>query len=361
MTTIELKEYIYKNKKIECVLESLNCHNIKYNDKHSYYSASFPDGDNLQGINIRNNEYLNYRSFSRNVSNEDGKDIIDLVEYIKGISFIEAIKYLHNILGLDYKYQRYHPKQKEKREEDDPLYIFTKYKCHKEMVNVNDIPTIDEDMLDTFIPLLHESWFDEGITERTRKKFGICYSYKKKRIIIPHRWWLTGELIGMNTRTTIENYEELGIPKYILTNGMNKSLNIYGYWENHEDINKLGYCTLFEGEKSALRRYSLNDHSGLSLSGKFISDEQIRIILSLNVKEIIVALDKDVDINEVRFICEKFWRFRQVSYIYDKWDLIGLKDSPADASNKIYNFLFKYRIKYDESEHKEYLKSLCKL
>ena len=36
------------------------------------------------------------------------------------------------------------------------------------------------------------------------------------------------------------------------------------------------------------------------------------------------------------------------------------KDSPADAPNKIYNFLFKWRIPYDESKHREYLKSLKK-
>ena len=360
MTTIELKEYIYKNKKIECVLESLNCHNIKYNDKHSYYSASFPDGDNPQGVNIRNNEYLNYRSFSRNVSNEDGKDLIDLVEYIKGISFIEAIKYLHNILGLDYKYQKYHPKQKEKREEDDPLYVFTKYKCHKEMVNVNDIPTIDEDMLDTFVPLLHESWFDEGITERTRKKFGICYSYKRKRIVIPIRHWLTKELVGFNMRTTLANYEELGVPKYWITPSYQKSQNVYGLAENYEAIQKAGYVVIYESEKSVLKRDSLLDSTGVAIQGHTLSEEQVRILIGLNV-DIVISMDNDVPIEEIRHMASKFYHIRNVSYIYDKWDLIGLKDSPADASNKIYNFLFKYRIKYDESEHKEYLKSLCKL
>ena len=72
----------------------------------------------------------------------------------------------------------------------------------------------------------------------------------------------------------------------------------------------------------------------------------------------VIALDKDVDINEVRHVCEKFYRLRKVSYIYDRWDLLGEKDSPADARNKIYEFLFKYRVIYDEKEHEEYLKSL---
>ena len=99
------------------------------------------------------------------------------------------------------------------------------------------------------------------------------------------------------------------------------------------------------------------DDTCVSLQGKVVSEEQTRILIGLDA-EIVVALDKDVDINEVRHICEKFYRIRPVSYIYDKWDLLGAKDSPADKGDKIYKFLFKYRIKYDESEHQKYLNSL---
>ena len=35
-----LKKYIHDNNKIEYVLSSLGCHNIKYNAKHGYYSAA---------------------------------------------------------------------------------------------------------------------------------------------------------------------------------------------------------------------------------------------------------------------------------------------------------------------------------
>ena len=68
----------------------------------------------------------------------------------------------------------------------------------------------------------------------------------------------------------------------------------------------------------------------------------------------------DVNIDEIRYLCSKFYLRRNVSYIYDKWDLLKDKDSPADASEKIYQFLFEHRIKYDGSEHREYLKSLNK-
>ena len=57
-------------------------------------------------------------------------------------------------------------------------------------------------------------------------------------------------------------------------------------------------------------------------------------------------------------MCEKFYGIRKVSYIWDSYDLLKSKDSPADAENKIYNFLFEFRRIYDENEHKKYLKSL---
>ena len=95
----------------------------------------------------------------------------------------------------------------------------------------------------------------------------------------------------------------------------------------------------------------------MALQGKTISDEQARILIGLNT-EIIISLDKDVNINEVRYICEKFYNIRPVSYIYDKWNLLKNKEAPMDANDKIYKFLFKYRIKYNEFEHKQYLQSL---
>ena len=88
-------------------------------------------------------------------------------------------------------------------------------------------------------------------------------------------------------------------------------------------------------------------------------DEQVRILIGLNV-DIIISMDNDVPIEEVRHICEKFYNIRNVYYTYDKWDLLGQKDSVADMPNKIFNFMMKYKIKYDAHEHQEYLKSLKK-
>ena len=352
MTISELKEYIYENKKIDFVLENLNCHNICYHEKNDYYSAAFPDGDNLQGVNIKNNKYLNYRSFSRNVSYDDGKDIIDLIEYITKNSFTDSVKYLHTVLGINYKWSKKSDKKKE--EKQDPLEIFKKIKRAKKYVNVEDIHVLDEELLNDFVPLLHIDWYKEGIMPWTRKKFGLAYSYKNKRVIIPHRYWMTGELLGINARTTVVNYDEFGIKKYLISSTYQKHLNLYGLYENYDSIKKAGYVVIYESEKSVLKRDSLCDPTGVALSGHSLSDEQLRILIGLNV-DIIISMDNDVPIEEIRHMASKFYHIRNVYYTYDSYNLLGKKDSIADASNKIFNFFMKYKIKYDEYEHRKYL------
>lgn len=358
MTINELKQYIYNERKIEYVLEQIGCHNIHYNSQKEYWSAAQPDGDNPQGVNIRNNEYLNYRSFSRGIDYEDNKDLISLVESVNKLSFIEALKYLHKILDLPFEFKKKEEKPKKKF---DPLGVFKKaLRSNRIVVNVDDIHVLDDKLLDDYVPMLHIDWVREGITERARKKFNIAYSYKHKRVVIPHYYWMTNELIAFNMRTTVANYEEFGIKKYYLSNGYNKSLNLYGYCQNKDEIESKGYCTLVEGEKSVLKRFSLGDGTCLALSGKSLSTEQIRIINSLNIKELVICLDNDVNIDEIRWIAEQFKHRIKVSYIKDFMGILGEKDSPCDACNKDYQFLFESRVVYDRNEQRKYQESLNK-
>ena len=358
MDTISLKKYIYENKKIEYVLGEIQCKHIQYHSNKDYYSCSNFNGDNPNAVNIKNNEYLNVTNWTRTKEFGEGSDIITLVQYNKSMSFIEAIKYLHKILDLPFEFKKKEDKSKEKY---DPLSVFKRVlRSGRRVINVDDIHVLDDKLLNDYVPMLHINWLREGITERARKKFNIAYSYKYKRIVIPHYYWLTNELIAFNMRTTVPNYEELGIKKYYLSNGYNKSLNIYGYCQNKDEIESKGYCVLVESEKSVLKRFSLGDGTCLALSGKSLSTEQIRIISSLNIKELILCLDNDVDINEIRWMAEQFKNIVKVSYIKDFMGILGDKDSPCDARDKDYRFLFDNRIVYDRDEQRKYQESLKK-
>ena len=358
MDTISLKKYIYENKKIEYVLGEIQCKHIQYHSNKDYYSCSNFNGDNPNAVNVKNNEYLNVTNWTRTKEFGEGSDIITLVQYNKSMSFVEAIKYLHKILDLPFEFKKKKDKSKEKY---DPLSVFKRVlRSGRRVINVDDIHVLDDKLLNDYVPMLHINWLREGITERARKKFNIAYSYKYKRIVIPHYYWLTNELIAFNMRTTVPNYEEFGIKKYYLSNGYNKSLNIYGYCQNKDEIESKGYCVLVESEKSVLKRFSLGDGTCLALSGKSLSTEQIRIISSLDIKELILCLDNDVDINEIRWMAEQFKNIVKVSYIKDFMGILGDKDSPCDARDKDYRFLFDNRIVYDRDEQRKYQESLKK-
>jgi DNA primase len=88
-----------------------------------------------------------------------------------------------------------------------------------------------------------------------------------------------------------------------------------------------------------------------------MSDEQIKILIGLDV-EIVICYDQDISLHHIRSECERFYKIRPVSYVFDKWGILNSKESPADKELKIFNFMLKHRIKYGEKEHLEYLKGL---
>ena len=354
MTISELKQYIYENQKIKYVLEEIGCHNVVYYPNKDYYACGNYNGDNKSAINVRNNEYIGVTNWTREKEFGDNADIITLVQYNKGLSFIDAVKYLHKVLDLPFEFKR----KDDKPKKIDPLSVFKKVlRNSRRAVNVDDIKILEDKLLDDYVPMLHISWYKEGIMPWTREKFKLAYSYKHKRIIVPLRYWATGELLGFNQRTTVENYDEFNIKKYFITPTYPKALNLYVLYENYDSIQKAGYVVVAESEKSVLKRDSLGDGTVVALSGKSISDEQVRILIGLNV-EIVIGLDKDVDINEVRHMCEKFKNIRKVSYIYDFMDILGSKDAPMDACNKDYQFLLESRVVYDRNEQRKYQESL---
>ena len=146
----------------------------------------------------------------------------------------------------------------------------------------------------------------------------------------------------------------LDIPKYFPLKKFPKSMHIYGLQENYKTIQEENRVFVFESEKSTLKRHSRKDGTGVSIGSHCLSDEQVKILIGLNV-QIIIAYDKDVSLYHIRSECERFYGVRNIYYIYDKYNLLEEKMSPADANNKIFNYLLKYRIKYDEIEHKEYI------
>lgn len=331
---------------MEQILLDLECHGLR--EYASEWRAALPQGTNKTAICIKK---VTLSTVIRNSEGSKQGDIFTLVMMIKNISFGKANRYIHELLGLKYSYS----KTDRKGEINDPLAIFKKVKRRKHIIDT-DVLVYDDSCMKEYVNLPYIGWIREGVMPFACKKFNIGYSYDRKRIVIPERKWDgdDNEYIGISGRTTVENYEMFDIPKfYKLSDTYPKGINVYGLNENYGTIQEAGYVVVLEAQKSVLKRYSRKDGAAVAIGNCELTEEQVRILISLNV-EIVIALDEGIDINHIRQECDKFYPIRKVSYIFDRWGLIenGSKDSPADKQNKIYNFLLKHRTVYDESERR---------
>lgn len=349
MDAQELNTYIVENPKdtIPKILEGVGCENVKVNS--NYITASNPDGDNLGAITC----YLNEDSvIIINWTRGYRGDTIGFVKSMKGWEFYPSYKWICKTLGL--AYTRYKKEDEDKVLKGNPFERLKKFRMVKNFSK--PLEPISESVLEKFTPIEWEGLFREGVTPKTCKEFGIRYSYDQKRIIYPHRNAIDGTLVAYNARTVIDNYEELGIPKFFISKGYIKTSNVYGLWENRKYMEEAGCCIVVESEKSVLKRHSLGDKRFCAVSGHSISEEQKRLLAALSVSEIVISFDNDVEIKEVLYACEKLYPYKKVSFTKDLKGIMGKKDSIADLRNKDCLQILEERRVYTEEIHKQFVK-----
>lgn len=349
MLANELILYIYENDKVEFILENIGCHHITSSAKE--FRCGLPNHTNKTSVSVKKTPSLKGKIFYSNNASVGG-DIITIVMEVAELKFIDALKHIHQLLDLDFK-----PMSKSTEvKQSSPLDIFNKIKMKSiNRFSINDIPTYENDCLDEYIPNLHISWLREGILSFTAKEFGIGFDEKSRRIVIPHRSYSTGEIVGIIGRTTIENSDMFDIPKYFPLKAYSKSVNLYGIFENYDTIQKAGYCVVGESEKFVLKRHSRLDGTCTALCCHDMSDEQYRILLGLDV-DIIISLDKGISEEYIWSICNRFYGVRKIYYTFDKYNILEDKESISDKSNKIYNWFINNKIEFDDNKRREYLK-----
>lgn len=348
MNAYELKNYIIENDKTKEILESIGCFKIKTYSKE--YRCGSPKHNNSTSISVRKKD-LKIKIYGKD--NKITGDLITLVMDVKDLNFPQSIKEIHTILGL--KYDGFSIKKNDEPTVDI-LRVFKKVLKKSKDYSKEELKILNEDISNEYIKIPYIEWVREGILPKTQEIFGIGYSSKSNRIVIPHRYWSgeANDYVGVIGRTLVKNYDMFDIPKYFPLHAFPKSMNIYGLQENYEGIQKAGKVRVYESEKSPMKRHSKLDYTGVALGGHELSDEQAKILISLNV-EIEILLDKDISEEFVWSICEKFYGIRPIFYVYDTLGLLENKESPADKHEKIFQALIKRRIEYNEEYHNRYL------
>lgn len=296
------------------------------------------------------NESKTFTCFTDNCGH--GFDIYVLVGKVFNIDFASAFRYVCGKFGLSAD-TNFSPADRL-----DNTFI-NKFKRQEPEYVLNEIPS---NLLNTYYNLYHKEWIEDGISIRTMKKFGIQFSIKENKIIIPH-FDKDNRLLGIRGRALNKDEIDAGkkyMPVY-LKGEVRKhptGANIYGLHATKNDIIRHKKIILFESEKGPMQLDTMLPEMSIGggISGSYLSLEQIKIIQSLGVEHVIVALDKEFEENGSQdelfykkkvkdgFI-NKLLPYFHVSIIWDQLNLLNLKDSPTDHGLETFIKLWESKIK----------------
>lgn len=320
MKSSDLKEYIIDNNCIDTILEDLGC---DYIAKHSgYYTCSNPDGNNRNAVTVYENENLTVLNYTRSITkNKHSADIFDLIAFYKDCSFPEALRYVHNLLGLDYYAER------EELCESLQILRMLKDMCSgDETEDSEPVQPIPEEILSYYLPYPNKMFEDDGIDLETQQEWNIGYDPLSNRITIPIRSPI-GDLCGVKGRLfgTADEYN----PKYLYIEKTVKSKLLYGLYENREHIKNSKYLFITEAEKGVMKLASMGIRNAVSTMGKTISKHQVELITRTGCIPIL-SYDKDVQEDELKDIASMFMDGISVYAIIDTIGVLNEKESPMD-------------------------------
>ena len=203
-------------------------------------------------------------------------------------------------------------------------------------------------------------WEKEGISFDIMESRGICYDPLNMGVVIPH-YDINNNLIGIRERTLVKENEVFGKYRPALLNGIlyNHPLgyNYYNLNNSKYNISKIKKAIILEGEKSCLLYSSYfgedNDIT-VACCGSNITNYQMQLLLNLKVEEVIIAFDKQFEeigndewkkwTTKLKAINNRFSSYTQISFLFDKWNLLDYKDSPIDKGKEVFIELFKKRV-----------------
>ena len=337
MDVRDLKEEIINRELLSDILSELGCHHIQ--DRGDYITCGNRDGDNPRSIVVYKNEYISCTNYTRQITkNGRAADIFDLIAYIRDCSFAEAMKFVCELIGLEYYGER--------TNEPESLQIL---RLLRDMSigddENNDIPVkpISENVMKYYLPCGNVMFEDDGISLLTQRTFEISFDPQTNSICIPIRDEV-GSLIAVKARrfkytsdTPIEKRrfcDQLSPDesKYFYLEPGAKSQVLYGLYKNEKAIQNQGVVFVGESEKFTLQLYEMG-YYGVSTGGSKVSKRQVEMITRLGVK-IVFCFDKDISEEDLQHIAGQFMSGIDIYAIIDKDNILDAKESPSDNMYK---------------------------
>ena len=326
MDVQRLKEYIINNDCILTILENLKCHNIK--DKGEYYQCANPDGDNPNAITVYKDN-LHTIDYTRNIEQNNISDIFNLVMFFTKCNFFQSLKYVCQCIGIDYYYD--FDKDLPKSLKLTKLLIELSVHNGDDMCTKEPIKPISEHILSYYKPYVNDMFYQDHIDYLTQKLFEVGYDEATNRITIPIRDEL-GNLVGVKGRYFANEVPE-SVSKYLYIEPCPKGQILYGLNIAYDSIKKSDSVYVVESEKGVMQMFSGGYTNTVATCGKKITQNQVNK-LSRICGNIVFVYDKDVQMEELRSISEKFVNCINIFAVVDKKNILSPKESPCDNPTK---------------------------
>ncbi len=331
MSAEKLREYLIQNpEEIVKILEVTDFHSISFFDNKKEIRCAYYEGGNHTSVAI-NCETLQTYVFSKGI----GGDLFYVISLHNNWSMGQTLNLIYKILNI-----------KDINELNIPFIFggfYKKISTFNKQEKENILPA---DTLNRFVNHPSIRFAKDNISYLTQYKFKIKYDTTTNRVVVP---WFNkkGDLVGITGRY---NFNDIGNnPKWKAVESFSKGNYLYGLYENQKEIEEMDYAIIGESEKFVMQLDSYGYHNGLALGNCTITDKQARIIKSLPVKKIIIALDEGVNIEHILTQCEKlkggiFNNNKEIWCIYDNENKVvpkGSKASPTDFGKEKLEYLLK--------------------
>lgn len=292
-------------------------------------------------------------------------DIFELITKVKNLSGLTNWGLYDSVKWIIKRYGWY-----DEIEEEESFIVNPAWKIFERYEKINNIaiskipdllPEYDSTILDNLSYPLIADWIDEGITPQVLKFNRIGYYPSGEQITIPHfdihnRFiGLRGRALGQQQAERYGKYRPLIVGKQMYNHPL--GLNLYNLNHSHPQIQKAKTAIIFEGEKSALlyqSYFGIENDISVACCGSSVSSMQMSLLFNLNVKEIVVAFDKQFQkknddefkqlVKNLKNIHKRYGQYATISFMFDTQDILPYKASPIDCGPNIFLNMFKQRI-----------------
>lgn len=318
----EIKEELLKtpNAIVE-LLEYFDFAHIKPSIREIRFARDNRAGQNIR-IKLEDNEYLVVNDYSRGVR----LDIFSYIVQEKNVTFKEVIQKTKQILNLS---DDWHPQQRKS------LFAGIYDGIARQNREIK-LRVYDDSILDQYIKHGNLMFLNDGISLAAQKFWDIRFSIMDNRIIIPIRNEY-GQLCGAKGR--LNGIPEDDEPKYIYPIPVMSSQLLYGYSENYQYLYG-NDIIIVESEKSVMQAWDFGVRNIVALGSNNLSEKQTKLLLQLQPKRIIIAMDEGLDFMQTQRNADMIKNFSSI-FTPEIWywdadqDLdISAKCSPTDMGKE---------------------------